>query len=184
MLRLFFALQPTPEQNVALAGEVAPLIARLKAQRVPAENLHATLCFVGAVAEDKLQALTSAVAGIRGRPATLRFESLEYWHKPRILCATATKDAASASAHELAERLGAASVAAGFSPDIKPFRAHLTLARKVHAAEAEACEWPRPLAPPARLQFDRFVLMRSDCGEGGTVYSVVASWPLDGSVHP
>ena len=48
MLRLFFALQPTLEQNTALTAHVAPLVAQLEAQPVPAQNLHATLCFIGA----------------------------------------------------------------------------------------------------------------------------------------
>jgi len=49
MLRLFFALQPTQEQNAALTAQVAPLIAQLGAQPARAENLHATLCFIGAI---------------------------------------------------------------------------------------------------------------------------------------
>ena len=49
MLRLFFALQPAPEQNAALVAQVAPLVAQLGSQVAPAENLHATLCFIGAV---------------------------------------------------------------------------------------------------------------------------------------
>ena len=27
--------------------------------------------------------------GVRGRPVTLRFDAIEYWEKPQILCATA-----------------------------------------------------------------------------------------------
>jgi 2'-5' RNA ligase len=180
MLRLFFALQPTHEQNVALAELTAPLAARLHAQRVPPENLHATLCFVGAVEEARLETLKSAAAMMRGRPATLRFDALEYWRKPKVLCATASDDAASAPARALAERLAAATLEAGFTPDVKPFRAHVTLARKVHPGRAEECEWPRALAPPVRVQCDRFALMRSDRGEAGSIYSVVHSWPLDG----
>jgi len=179
MLRLFFALQPSQEQNVALAGQVAPLLVRLEAQRVPPENFHATLCFIGAVAEEKLPSLIEAAGGIRGRPATLRFDALEYWHKPRIVCATAIEEPASAPARALADGLGTATVEAGFTPDIKPFRAHLTLGRKVPAGAAEACEWPRALTPAMQVHCDRFVLMRSDRGEAGSVYSVVHAWPLD-----
>jgi 2'-5' RNA ligase len=49
-LRLFFALQPEAGQSAALVERVAPWAARLEAQRVPAENIHATLCFFGTVA--------------------------------------------------------------------------------------------------------------------------------------
>ncbi len=179
MLRLFFALRPRDEQSAALAEQVAPLVMRLKAQRVPAENLHSTLCFIGAVSEEKLDALLSAAAGVRARPATLHFDSLEYWRKPGVVCATAADTAAAAPARVLAERLAEATIAAGFSPDVKPFRAHLTLARKVQAAGAAECEWPRALTPSFTVHCDRFALMQSRRGETSSVYSVVNSWTLD-----
>ena len=179
MLRLFFALQPAPVQSAALAEQVAPLVARLQAQRVPAENLHATLCFIGAVPEEKLGDLQAAAAGVSARHATLRFDALEYWRKPGVLCATAPETVASLPARGLAERLAQATIAAGFTPDIKPFRAHVTLARKISAARATQCEWPRVLAPPLDVHCDRFALMQSRRGEFGSIYSVVNSWALD-----
>ena len=178
MLRLFFALQPALDQSLELVEQVSPLVARLQAQRVPAENLHATLCFIGAVAEDRLEALTSAAAAVRGREAALRFDGLDHWRKPHVLCAIATEPTPAALL-DLAEHLGQAATAAGFHPDLKPFRAHLTLARKVDAARAQEDEWPQTLRSPMLLRCDRFVLMRSDRGENGSIYSVVASWPLD-----
>lgn len=178
MLRLFFALQARPEQNVALVERVAPLVARLEAQRVPAENLHATLCFIGAVAPEDLERLKNVAASQRGRHATLRFDTLEFWDQPRVLCATAVESTGAAPARELAVQLGHAAQSAGFHPDIKPFRAHLTLARKIHPTRAAQCEWPQPLAPPLLVRCDRFVLMESRRGESGSIYSVVDSWPL------
>ena len=179
MLRLFFALQPTLELNVSLVEQVAPVVARLGAQRVPPENLHATLCFLGAVAEEKLPRLLATAAGIRCPSATLRFDALEYWQKPKVVCVTAVEDLAATPARELAERLAAATVEAGFAPDVKPFRPHMTLARKVSRARALECEWPCALAPPVTVWFERFVLMRSDRGASGSVYSAVESWALD-----
>jgi 2'-5' RNA ligase len=179
VLRLFFALQPAPAQNLELVERVAPLVAQLQAQRVPPANLHATLCFIGAVPREKLPALCEAVAAVRGGAATLDFNALEYWAKPKILCATAPDTAGAAPARELAQRIADAVTAAGFAPDAKPFRAHLTLARKITAQRAAACEWPRELSPPLRVHCDQFVLMQSQRDESGSTYSVVASWPLD-----
>ena len=79
----------------------------------------------------------------------------------------------------MSTQLSDAAVAAGFAPDSKPLRAHLTLARKVDPASAAACEWPQPLASALTMHCDRFVLMRSDKEESGSIYSVVAEWPLD-----
>ena len=177
-LRLFFALTPNADQNAGLAGRAAPLVTRLRAQWVPPENLHVTLAFMGFVAEEKLSQLRDIAAGIRAMPATLCFDALEHWEKVHVLCATASDSPTAAPARVLAERLATASAAAGFSPDIKPFRAHLTLARKVHRASAATCDWPYTLTPPLIVHFDRFVLMQSRRDESRSVYSVVDSWPL------
>src|SRR5215217_5811664 len=114
-MRLFFALQPTLAQCLELTESVAPLIAQLGAQPVPAQNLHATLCFVGETDPARLDALSATAATLRGRPVRLNFDALEYWETPKILCATASRD--SSEATELAIALGEAAVAAGFAPD-------------------------------------------------------------------
>jgi len=176
MLRLFFALQPTIAQNTTLTAYVAPLVAQLEARAVPAQNLHATLCFIGAVEEERLHALRAAAGSIRGRPARLRFDALEYWETPKILCATSSRD--SSEANELAIALGEAAVAAGFAPDIKPFRAHLTLARKIAAVQAATVPLPLPIEPPMVMRADTFVLMSSRREEDVSIYSAVDSWPL------
>jgi len=175
-LRLFFALQPSLAQNTALTAYVAPLVAQLEGRAVPAENLHATLCFVGAVEEPRLDALRAAAASIRGRPVRLRFDALEYWETPKVLCATSSRDSSEAS--ELAIALGEATVAAGFAPDIKPFRAHLTLARKIAAAQASTVPLPLPLEPSMVMRADKFVLMSSRRDGERSIYSAVESWPL------
>ena len=176
MFRLFFALQPSLAQNTTLTAYVAPLIAQLEGRAVPAENLHATLCFIGNVEEERLDALRAAAASIRGRPVRLRFDALEYWETPKVLCATSSRDSSEAS--ELSIALGEAAVAAGFAPDIKPFRAHLTLARKIAAAQAATVPLPLPLEPSMVMRADNFVLMSSRREGERSIYSAVETWPL------
>jgi 2'-5' RNA ligase len=173
-VRLFFALQPTPAQAAALVADVAPLVEDLEGQPSPATNLHATLCFLGAVAEEKLPSLRDAASRVRARAVTLEFNALEVWEKPEILCATARE---SEPARDLSAALMDASVAAGFTPDRKPFRAHLTLARKVRRRVAGNFEWPRALATLS-VRCEQFVLMESRRGDAGSTYSVVDSWAL------
>jgi 2'-5' RNA ligase len=180
MLRLFFALQPTAALGADLLERAAPLAARTDGQSVPAENFHATLCFVGAVAPEKLYLLLETASRVRCAPVTLLFDAFEYWDKPRILCATAAAGAAESAANRLSRDLGEAAIAAGFAPDVKPFRPHFTLARKLSAAEAGSVEWPQPLEPALAVRCEQFVLMRSQRVETGSLYSVVETWPLDG----
>jgi 2'-5' RNA ligase len=175
MPRLFFALQPTPAQADALVAEIAPLVKELAAQPVPASNVHATLSFIGAVEEERVAALREAASSVRARHVTLRFDALDVWDKPEILCAIAGENE---GARDLSALIGNAAVAAGFAPDLKPFRAHLTLARKVRRRIARNFEWPRALAT-VDVHCDRFVLMESRRGEAWATYSVVDSWALD-----
>jgi 2'-5' RNA ligase len=177
MPRLFFALQPPAAQSDALRAQVMPLLAPQGIEPVPAGNVHATLCFLGEVADEKLPALRDLAARVRSRGVSLSFDALEFWPKPKIICATGS-DAGSVAAGELASALGDEVVGAGFSPDIKPFRAHLTLARKVSAEKANALALPQVLQPGFVVRCAEFVLMQSRRGEQGSIYSVVDSWPL------
>lgn len=173
--RLFFALLPTRAQADALVADTAPLIAQLAGQPVPATNLHATLCFVGAVPDDQVAALCDAAARVRAEPVALTFDALDVWQRPEILCATGPS---SESVRDLSVMLGDVATTTGLRPDLKPFRAHMTLARKVRRRVARQFEWPRALTP-LELRCDEFVLMESRRTDAGSTYSVVRSWPLD-----
>jgi 2'-5' RNA ligase len=179
MLRLFFALQPSAIAGARLLEQVAPLAAQLAVPTVPPGNLHATLCFIGAVPPERLDALREAAATVRGAPGELRFDALDHWDTPRVLVAVPGGECRESL--RLADALRDAAVEAGFSPDIKPFRPHLTLARKIPSEAAKKFAWPLPLSPGFVVRVEKFVLMESRRGEQGSIYSVLDSWPLDGS---
>ncbi len=176
MPRLFFALQPPAAAAGEMLERATPLITQLSSRPVPPGNVHATLCFIGEVANDRVDALRSAAASVRSPPGEIRFDALDAWEKPRILCAIAPHGSREAS--RLADALRDASIAAGFTPDIKDFRPHLTLARKIDLVEAKEISWPRDFSPGFVVRFERFELMESRRGEHGSIYSVVDSWPL------
>ena len=169
--RLFLALWPTDGERCALAAAAAAVLQANNARAVAPQNLHLTLAFLGAVPVTRtaeLLALSAelAAAWMNG-PVALTWTGLEHWKRPQILAAvTATPCAAAA---ELATRLKRASGAAGFSPDLKAFRAHVTVARKV-AAPVTALELPCVLWDCASL-----ALVESRTDESGPVYSVLDS---------
>jgi RNA 2',3'-cyclic 3'-phosphodiesterase len=82
--------------------------------------------------------------------------------------ATATESAAA----DLSQRLRGELVAIGFSLDSKPFRAHVTLARKVKRADGELD------MQPALWSFRDFALVESRTEPQGAVYRVLEHFTL------
>lgn len=173
--RLFFALWPEAAERAALATAAAAVVGTCAGRAVPEEQLHLTLAFLGAVPATRsaeLEALTREVGAawpLAMPTPQLRFARLAYWRKARVLIALADADAALAS---VAQVLREGSLAAGFSPDLKPFHAHVTVARKVVRAVRSA-----PLTP-VLWNCRRIALIESVGTPEGPLYSVVESAPL------
>jgi 2'-5' RNA ligase len=174
--RLFFALWATAEERRALSAAAAAAVGTSGGRAVPEENLHVTLAFLGqvpAARTTELAALAHRVGtngALAGTPLVLQFERLAYWHAPQILVALGTAGAGPAAA--LAAALQREASAAGFLPDLKPFRAHVTVARKVTHAAAST-----PL-PSVSWKCAEFVLVESRTIATGSVYSVLESYLL------
>lgn len=138
--RLFLALWPGPRSRAAAqAAQLAirwPPGARLAAP----EGLHVTLHFIGAVQEDRVSTMADACTVGVGR-TELKFDRLEVWAGGLVALVPSTVPPALLSLHE---RLGAALEAQGLSLDPRPYRPHVTLARKAHsvvAGEIEPVPW-------------------------------------------
>jgi RNA 2',3'-cyclic 3'-phosphodiesterase len=175
--RLFFALWPNEEQRAALAHATRKASRVCGGRPVPVESLHATLAFFGSVPEARvaeLRALARRVAAeLRMPEATLDLASLAHWPRPQVLVVLADPEAHGLEAvGSLARALVSEGAAAGFSPDLKPFRAHVTVARKVVHAPAV-----QPMHP-VQWRFAELALVESRTDPRGAVYSVVESYPL------
>jgi RNA 2',3'-cyclic 3'-phosphodiesterase len=172
--RLFFALWPSAAMQEALAAAAGATVDSLRSGRpVPKGNLHQTLAFLGSVPQTSLEMLESIARSFPRPPGdvVLTFDAIEYWGRAEILCAASRNAPREAGA--LAEALKQALLARGFTPDLKPFRPHVTLARKVRHRPLE-CR----LAEVTWTLSD-FALIESRSTPEGSLYSVVASWPLD-----
>ncbi|MFI4879791.1 MAG: RNA 2',3'-cyclic phosphodiesterase [Steroidobacterales bacterium] len=173
--RLFFALWPDEAARAALADAAREAVSACAARAAPAENLHATLAFLGSVPERRigeLQDIAGRVADtfVPELPVTLQFDELAHWAGPKILVALSALENLAAQA--LAQVLKTAAQAAGFAPDLKAFHAHVTLARKVARAPAVR------IARPVTWHFDGFALVESRTSAAGAAYSVVQSYLL------
>jgi RNA 2',3'-cyclic 3'-phosphodiesterase len=79
------------------------------------------------------------------------------------------------AAARLAAALKTGLVAGSFTPDLKPFRAHVTLARKV----SPGSDWQHELRMHSvSWRFTGFSLMESRTDASGALYSVLESWLL------
>lgn len=168
--RVFFALWPDDASRDALAHATRKAARASGGRPVPVENLHSTLAFLGAVPEERLAIAASTASQLRHPMFRLVFDRLEHWPKQAVLCATCTH--APPAAGELAAELWKRLAGQGFARDSKPFRPHVTLARKVvkpHArGELHPVQWP----------VEEFALVESVTAPEGARYSVLERWPL------
>lgn len=167
MKRLFFALWPDDESrhqvnqlNQSLSVEGRKLIS---------QNLHVTLVFLGNVEEALAEEIIKAADEVEAEPVTLTFDRLDYWKKPKILCLTCTQQ--SMPVYRLVNQLNTTLKALPLRLETRPYRAHITMVRKVQ----QAIEM---VFTPIEMRFDRFVLVESRSTEQGVRYDVLQSWPL------
>ncbi|MDX1529694.1 MAG: RNA 2',3'-cyclic phosphodiesterase [Gammaproteobacteria bacterium] len=168
--RLFFALWP----DDAVRDQLARLAARSLKRRgriIPGENLHLTLSFLGPVAAEARRCAEGVADGIRAAPFTLEFTHLGHFPRPRVVWSGCdeTPEALISLVSALREGLKGC----GIKPEVRPYRAHLTLARKVSVE-------PDFGAPHAAIAWrvDSFHLVESKTLSQGAVYNIVRSWSL------
>jgi 2'-5' RNA ligase len=176
-LRLFFALWPSPAHRQLLAAATAKAIAQVDGKAVPPPNFHVTLAFLGAVPGRTFDHLIE-LGGQGGHPAVeLDFDRLEYWPKPKVFVAMPTRVPPEGSA--LVKRLWARIEPLGFARDTRPWRPHLTLARKIRRPPPVGLklEAGRPAFSddPARWGL---ALVESVTHADGARYRPLAQWPL------
>lgn len=179
-MRLFLAVPLTEEARQAIARHLRAALAHpLPGRPVRPENWHLTLRFLGEVDEVAADRIIREVdAAARGPAFPVRWGSLGAFPRPRR--ATVLWLGCERGAEE-AERLAAvveeAVEAAGFPPEDRPFRSHMTLSRLRPEQDVTAV---LDAVPPIGLAMpvDRVVLYRSHLGPGGPRYEEIESFPL------
>lgn len=167
-MRLFFAAFPDSETQRRVSAAVQALKLPAAAKHLPPEKYHMTVIFLGEVPDGKLRAIHQIGEAGRAGCIALRFDRWEYWKRARTVVASAS-ELPEPLAH-LRANLAADLARRGVAFDDKPLRPHITVARKLAQA---------PVLPELS-QFSwtlrAFSLVSSP--PGGSVYTVVDSWPL------
>ena len=150
-LRLFFAIYPRRK----IRAEIAVIQAGFDttaARRVPEENLHLTLAFLGEVAADRYPCYTQAAATLPPMDFKLTLDRLGYFDKASLCWLAPSRPPAALFA--LRRKLESAILRCGYL-DRRSFRPHVTLFRKAskltHTGALPSIEW----------HVDGFALMQS-----------------------
>jgi len=166
--RLFFALWPDDGLRAALAGQVRALVPDGVGRPQQPAQLHLTLEFLGPVPESRLGAVCDAADSVRAASCEVILDRVAYWRRSSVLCLLASETPPALVA--LVEDLRSALRARDLEADPRPYRAHLTLARKVRR--------PVRLAPPVPVRWPvtGFALVESRTDPAGSIYTVLQSW--------
>ena len=163
ILRLFIGLWPDAATRRALVAWQRRWVWPAGAAPVPPERLHLTLHFLGQVAAARLPEL-APMLDLPFTPFELRLGHAELW--PRglaVLCPDQIPDGLAQLHAELAAALRRLTLPV----EARPFRPHVTLARKAAAAT------PPADAPALRWQVGGHALVQSERG-----YTTLVHYPL------
>ena len=161
-MRLFVAIELPQELKDALASVIASLKAQgARANFTRRENMHLTLAFIGET--HRLAEAKAALDTVKARPFRVALGGSGAFGD--LLWAGLRREP---DLDFLAAKVREALNAAAFALDPKPFRPHITLARRA------VCEGkPRLELPAVSAPVTEFVLMRSDRVDGRLVYTPV-----------
>jgi 2'-5' RNA ligase len=160
--RLFTALWPTPAVRAALALCQDTWTWPRQAARVKPDQFHVTLHFLGDVPDERVPELAQALR-LPFEPFTLDLGEPEVWPNG---VAVVQPYATPSALQRLHAALGVRIASLGLPVESRPYRPHVTLARRAHAAT------PPARGPGLHWQVDDgYVLVRS--GPGGAGYRVI-----------
>jgi|ERR1700722_17795579 len=169
-MRLFFAVWPELEARQQLESVTAGLRLPQEARRIPAQNYHLTLAFAGEVSDAQGAAIRGVGAALRSPAFDVCLKVQEYWQKSEVVVVAAQDEPPALRA--LQQRLCAELDRLGLAADPIPFRAHVTIARRV--VQAPVLEQSAGTCWRVRA----FHLVSSARSVVGSVYTVVDTWPL------
>jgi RNA 2',3'-cyclic 3'-phosphodiesterase len=180
-VRLFFAITLPGEVQWALS-ELRPRDESRDYRWVHPSLMHLTLAFLGEQPEERLELLqrVGSEAAQASAPGTLRLANAGSFGSrsaPRVLWVDLVGDVA--ALNTLQRNLDSSLRAAGFTLEDRPFRAHITLARRRESAQGgPPAGWPPPINAPPAFRLEKLTLMQSRLSPRGATYTHVFQFPI------
>ena len=180
-MRLFTALDPSPEVHDQLTRLLERLRPSAGVRWAKPENLHLTVKFIGEWPEERLPALRQALGGVAlPPPFEVRIAKLGFFpnsRAPRVFWAGIHS---SPALKELAAGIDNAVTPLGIALETRPYSPHLTLARVPERTPLEALHRAIESLPSAEFgtfTADRFFLYQSRPAAGGSIYTQIGEFP-------
>ncbi|SDI78683.1 RNA 2',3'-cyclic phosphodiesterase [Paraburkholderia phenazinium] len=170
--RCFIALAPDVETRDALRA--IPVSAN--ARRVPYEQLHLTVTFIGALTVEQGGALAEALAEHSAPLTPTEVTRIEHWPSaahPRLTVATL---AMTDEFVKLDWQVRSLMIEHGLPVDARAFRPHITLAR--FGRDAGAAEQAAHTPPNLLARFESLILYSSTLARHGARYRALATTSL------
>lgn len=165
-MRIFIAINFDEETKDRMMQVQERLSGYGKGSFTRRENLHLTLAFLGEVGADDIDAVKNCMDSVRMRRMKLEFSKIGCFRNDSELWWIGLKDdpVLSGIQRELIKNLREA----GFRPDSKRFRPHITLARRMRAGRIESGDL---LPEPFETEAGAMSLMLSERIDGRMVYT-------------
>lgn len=170
MKRLFFALWPCDRTRNQI-NSVNQFIVQDGIRKLKAGNLHVTLLFLGNTDATTEGLLRKKAACISVQSFELQFDRLDFWCKAKILCLTTQQY--DPQLVILVDALKKMVEQCGMHTEERPYKPHITLARKAHGLIDIK-------VPPIAWHADSFCLIESCSTPDGVHYQVLQRWNLCG----
>lgn len=167
--RYFFALLPDEITRDRLVDTCA-LLRRGDGRLVKRKNLHLTLAFLGSQDAAVIDKLRRGAAMIQAPAFTLQLDQSGWWRKPQVAWLGALSPPQALL--DLVTALNSLQTAHGIHPELRPYLAHLTIARKVTKNPGEFA------FDPVTWPVSSFSLVQSRTLPAGAEYEVLETWPL------
>lgn len=169
-LRTFFALVPDDavrQRFLALAREVAR---RSRGRAIAGDHVHLTLAFLGDVPATSIVELRRIGDRLSHIGALMEFDTLGAWRASGVAWVAPSRlpPALTALHTELNQSLRDT----GFEVEGRPFRPHVTLARRCVQPQARAA------VAPIAWSVRKLCLIGSELQAEGTIHTTLAEWPL------
>lgn len=168
--RIFFALWPDDNTRAQIKLTITPHLSPSPAQRVPIQNWHITLAFLGNVSAHTYDCAIRQADRVVGQGFDLTLNEFGYWPRPQVVwlgCSTIP-----AALNNLVANLNQQLLSCAYIPEHPRYVPHLTVVRKANEALTEthfhSVLW----------NVQDFVLVASEQTHQGHVYKVIQRWPL------